>query len=221
MPRDSAYDIHPDQLLKAYTLGYFPMGRRRDDPAVVWVLPDLRGVLLLERARAPKKLKRLLRREPFNVTVNAAFGEVLRACAAAAPGREDTWINAPIEEVYGELHRLGRAHSVECWRNGALVGGLYGVSIGGAFCGESMFSSADNASKVAFLHLVARLKFGGYRLLDTQFFTPHLAQFGVEEMSDADYQIELARALEVEANFFLAPAYLSTTTVLQSITHTS
>lgn len=221
MPRDSANDISPDQLLKAYTLGYFPMGRRRDDPNVVWVLPDIRGVLILDRATAPKKLRKLIAAEPFDVRVNTAFSEVIDACAAPAKGREETWINDPIDEVYRELHAHHYAHSVECFKDGVLVGGLYGVAIGGVFCGESMFSRADNASKVALAYLIARLKLGGFRLLDTQFHTTHLAQFGVEEMSNDDYQSELAAALEIPGDFLKAPAYLSTMTVLQSITQTS
>ena len=221
MPRDSASEILPDQLLKAYTLGYFPMGRKRADPSVVWVLPDLRGVLLLDDARAPKKLKRLVAREPFEVRINTAFHDVLLGCAEPAPGREETWINDPIEEVYCELHRLGFAHSVECWKDGALVGGLYGVAIGGAFCGESMFSRVDNASKVAMVHLIARLKLGGFRMLDTQFYTEHLSQFGVEEMPNEDYQGLLAEAINLDADFLRAPDQLSTTSVLQSITQTS
>ncbi|MBI1365393.1 MAG: leucyl/phenylalanyl-tRNA--protein transferase [Alphaproteobacteria bacterium] len=221
MARDSAHDIHPDQLLKAYTLGYFPMGRRRDDPKVVWVLPDVRGVLRLENARAPRKLRQLIAREPFEVKADAAFGEVIAACAAPGAGREETWINDPIEQVYRELHRLGYAHSVECYKDGELVGGLYGVAIGGIFCGESMFSRADNASKVALVYLIARLKMGGFRLLDTQFHTEHLAQFGVEKMADADYQRALAEHLSAPADFSKAPDYLSIVSVLQSITQTS
>lgn len=221
MARDSAHDILPDQLLKAYTLGYFPMGRRRDDPRVVWVLPDVRGVLLLEKARAPKKLKRFIAREPFDVRIDAAFSEVVRACAAPGKGREETWINDPIEEVYCELHRLGYAHSVECWREGRLVGGLYGVAIGGVFCGESMFSREENASKVAMAYLIARLKAGGFRVLDTQFPTTHLAQFGVEEMPNEDYLAVLAECIALDADFLAAPAHSSTTSVLQSITQTS
>lgn len=221
MPRDSVNDISPDQLLKAYTLGYFPMGRRRDDPHVVWVLPDVRGVLLLDKATAPKKLRKLIAAEPFEVKINTAFSDVIAACAAPAKGREETWINNPIDEVYRELNRHGFAHSVECFRDGVLVGGLYGVAIGGVFCGESMFSRADNASKVALAYLIARLKLGGFMLLDTQFHTNHLAQFGVEEMSNEVYQRELAAALGITGEFLKAPAYLSTTTVLQSITQTS
>ncbi|MEE2692859.1 MAG: leucyl/phenylalanyl-tRNA--protein transferase [Pseudomonadota bacterium] len=221
MPRDSADSIDPDQLLKAYTLGYFPMARRRDDAAVVWVLPDVRGVLELERARLPKKLRRLMARDPFEIRIDEGFASVVRACAAPAPGRRETWINDPIEEVYCELHRLGYAHSVECYEDGTLVGGLYGVALGGAFCGESMFSRRDNASKIAMAHLIGRLKLGGFTLLDTQFHTPHLAQFGVAEMANEEYQERLTDCLSAEADFYRAGSSLSTISVLQSITQTS
>ncbi|MGE0409105.1 MAG: leucyl/phenylalanyl-tRNA--protein transferase [Amphiplicatus sp.] len=221
MPRDSAHSIDPDQLLKAYTLGYFPMGRRRDDPKVVWVLPDIRGALDLEKARLPRRLRKFIASEPFEIRVDTAFHEVIRACAAPAPGREETWINDPIEEVYCELHRFGFAHSIECWREERLVGGLYGVALGGVFCGESMFSAETNASKVALAFLIARLKRGGFALLDTQFYTPHLSQFGVTEMTDKDYQARLAEALNAPADFYGAGSSWSTTTVLQSITQMS
>lgn len=221
MPRDAANEILPDQLLKAYTLGYFPMGRRRDDPNVVWVLPDMRGVLILDNARLPRKLKRLIAREPFEIRIDTAFRSVIRACAEPAQGREETWINDPIEAVYCELHNEGYAHSVECWREDALVGGLYGVAIGAAFCGESMFSRQTNASKVALAYLIARLKLGGFRMLDTQFYTGHLAQFGVMEITNARYQKLLAECINQDADFFRAPRQLSTGSVLQSITQTS
>lgn len=221
MPRDSAYRIDPDDLLKAYTLGYFPMARSRREESVVWVLPDIRGVLPLGEARAPKRLLRTLKQEPFEIRVNTRFSDVIAGCARRAGGREDTWINHAIEEAYLELHRAGFAHSVECWRQGRLVGGLYGVSIGGVFCGESMFSLERDASKIAMLHLIARLKATGFSLLDTQFHTPHLAQFGVRECPDTDYQSLLAGLLGVRADFLGLPAQLSTLTVLQSTTQTS
>lgn len=201
MARDSANDIDVDQLLKAYTLGYFPMGRRRADPKSVWVLPDERGVLLLEAACAPKKLRRFAAKAPFEIRVDADFAGVIRACAAAAPGREETWINAPIETAYAELFRRGYVHTVECWRDGALVGGLYGVALGGVFCGESMFSRVSGASKVALLSLIERLKRGGFMMLDAQFPTPHLAQFGVRPMPNEEYQALLKKALAIPARF--------------------
>lgn len=221
MPRDSAHAIDPDELLKAYTLGYFPMGRRRGDPKTVWVLPDERGVLLLENARAPKKLMRLIARAPFEIRIDHDFAAVIEACASPAPGREETWINDPIDEVYRELHRRGFAHSVECYADGALVGGIYGVALGGVFCGESMFSIADNASKIALAHLIWRLKEGGFRLLDAQFPTAHLSQFGVAPMANAAYQALLAEAINLDADFLRASPHPPTSTVLQSITQTS
>jgi leucyl/phenylalanyl-tRNA--protein transferase len=221
MARDSAHDIDPDQLLKAYTLGYFPMARRRSDAHVVWVLPDHRGVLDLDQARAPRKLRKLIAAAPFEVSVNRDFAAVIAACAEPGPGREDTWINDSIHQVYRELHRLGFAHSVECYENGELVGGLYGVAVGEIFCGESMFSRRTNASKVALAHLIARLKHGGFKVLDTQFHTEHLAQFGVVEMPDADYQVLLAAHARRPADFLKGPLQLPAATVLQSITQTS
>ena len=221
MPRDSASSIDPDELLKAYTLGYFPMARSRRDDAVVWVLPDMRGILPLEETRAPRRLLRTLRSEPFEIRVDTAFAAVIGACARKSKGRPDTWINAAIEDAYLELHRTGFAHSVECWRDDRLVGGLYGVALGGVFCGESMFSIERDASKIALLHLMARLKLAGFQLLDTQFHTPHLAQFGVRECPDTDYQLMLERYLKVKADFRAAPDQLSMLTVLQSMTQTS
>ena len=221
MPRDSASRIDPDDLLKAYTLGYFPMARSRRDDNAIWVLPDMRGVLPLDEARAPRRLLRTLKSEPFEVTVDSAFAAVISACAAKSKGREDTWINGVIEDAYLDLHRMGFAHSVECRREGKLVGGLYGVAIGAVFCGESMFSSMRDASKIALLHLIARLKLAGFRLLDTQFHTPHLAQFGVMECPDTDYQKMLSQLIGVRADFRAPPDQLSTLTVLQSITQTS
>jgi leucyl/phenylalanyl-tRNA--protein transferase len=221
MPRDAATSIDPDILLKAYTLGYFPMARSRHDDAPVWVLPQVRGILPLDEARAPTRLQKTLRQGRFDVSVDLSFADVISECARRAKGREDTWINPAIEEVYLELHRAGRAHSIECRRDGRLVGGLYGVTLGAIFCGESMFSRERDASKIAFLHLVARLKLCGFKLLDTQFWTEHLSQFGVRECPDTDYQKMLEQFSSAAADFRAAPAQLSTSTVLQSITQTS
>lgn len=221
MPRDSATAISVDELIKAYRLGYFPMARSREEPHAVWVLPQERGVLPLPQARAPRRLKRFLKTEPFEMRVDTAFAEVINACAAETPARPDTWINDAIIEAYCELHFRGLAHSIECWRERRLVGGLYGVALGAAFCGESMFSRADNASKVAFLHLIARLKAGGFHFIDAQFYNEHLAQFGLVGVPNTDYQTMLEKALSAEADFFAAPDQLSTGRVLQSITQTS
>lgn len=201
MPRGESHDIDPDQLLKAYALGYFPMGRSRDDPKTVWVLPEERGVLLLEKARLPRRLKEFMAKRPFDVRVDEDFSAVISGCAERKPGREETWINAPIEEAYTELFRRGYGHCVACYRDGGLVGGIYGVALGGVFCGESMFSRATNASKVALAHLIDILKEGGFRLLDAQFHTGHLAQFGVEPMPNETYQALLQEALTIQATF--------------------
>ncbi len=221
MPRDPAARIDPDDLLKAYTLGYFPMARTRFDEHVVWVLPDERGVLPLDEARAPRRLLRRLKQAPFEVSINNAFSDVIAACAKSAKGRADTWINHAVEEVFMTLHAAGFAHSVECWREGRLAGGLYGLALGEIFCGESMFSVERDASKIAMLHLIARLKHAGFKLLDTQFFTPHLAQFGVRECPDTDYQSMLGTMLARRADFKKPPLQLSALTVAQSITQTS
>ncbi|WP_339913827.1 leucyl/phenylalanyl-tRNA--protein transferase [uncultured Brevundimonas sp.] len=177
----------PDELLRCYADGVFPMGEDRDDPRVFLVEPDQRGLLPLDRFHIPTRLRRTVRSEIFTVQVDTAFPAVLDACAVAMPGREDTWINAPIRALYLALHARGHAHSIECWRDERLVGGLYGVTLGGAFFGESMFSLERDASKVALVHLVARLKQGGWRLLDTQFLTGHLSQFGAVETPQAAY----------------------------------
>ena len=177
----------PDELLACYARGAFPMGEARDDPRVFLVEPEQRGVLPLDGFHIPARLRRTVRGEPFVVRADTAFAAVLDACAASAPGREDSWINGPIRRLYLELHARGDAHSLECWKDERLVGGLYGVTLGGAFFGESMFSRESDASKVALVHLVARLKRGGWRLLDAQFLTEHLSQFGAVETPQAAY----------------------------------
>ena len=187
----------PQQLLRCYADGVFPMGETRDDPRIFLVEPDQRGVIPLDRFHIPTRLRRTVRGEPFEVRVDTAFADVLDACAAAGAGREDTWINGPIRHLYLELFAGGHAHSIECWRDERLIGGLYGVTLGGAFFGESMFSRQTDASKVALVHLVARLKLGGWTLLDTQFLTGHLARFGAVETPQATYLKMLKPALRV------------------------
>ncbi|MBU1385360.1 MAG: leucyl/phenylalanyl-tRNA--protein transferase [Alphaproteobacteria bacterium] len=177
----------PDELLNCYAKGVFPMGEGRDDPRVFLVEPDQRGVIPLDGFRIPTRLKRTVRSDLFEVRIDTAFAAMLDACAAPGPGREDSWINGPIRRLYAELHACGHARSVECWQGESLVGGLYGVTLGGAFFGESMFSRERDASKVALVHLVARLKRGGWRLLDAQFLTTHLSQFGAVETPQAAY----------------------------------
>lgn len=192
-------------LLKAYSIGIFPMAESRHDPDLHWIDPEQRGILPLDGLHVPRRLKRSIRQEIFDVRCNTAFGEVIRACAKPAENRPDTWINPVIEHLVMELHAMGFAHSVESWRDGELLGGLYGVSLGGCFFGESMFSRAKDASKIALAHLVFRLKKGGFVLLDTQFSTPHLSQFGVVDIARDDYRERLAEAINIPAEFPSAP----------------
>jgi leucyl/phenylalanyl-tRNA--protein transferase len=188
----------PEALLACYARGVFPMAESRDDPRVFIVEPDQRGVIPLEAFHVPSRLRRTVRSEPFDIRINTAFEAVLDGCAAAqGPERDDTWINGPIRRLYSALHAQGFVHSIECWKGERLVGGLYGVSLGGAFFGESMFSRARDASKVALVHLVARLRKGGWTLLDAQFLTDHLSQFGAVETPQAAYLRRLAPALKV------------------------
>ncbi|WP_026479772.1 leucyl/phenylalanyl-tRNA--protein transferase [Ahrensia sp. 13_GOM-1096m] len=193
--------ITPQILLKAYSLGLFPMAEKADDPTIFWVEPEFRGVMPLDAFHIPRSLKKEVRRGTYDITVNQAFDTVVKACAEPAPGREETWINDPIRMLYNELHEIGHAHSVEAWYEDQLVGGLYGVSLGRAFFGESMFSRRTNASKVALVHLVERLKERGFVLLDTQFTNEHLTQFGTIEIPRAEYEVLLEAALEETAEF--------------------
>ena len=192
-------EVTPELLLRAYRVGLFPMAETRRSNRLYWLDPEFRGVLPLDRFHVPRRLLRTVLRGPYEVAVDRDFTAVIAACADAMPGREDTWINRDIERLFGELHRTGHAHSVECREAGTLVGGLYGVSLGGVFFGESMFSTARDASKVALVHLVARLRAGQYRLLDTQFVTSHLQQFGTEEIPRERYKALLAAAVDQPA----------------------
>lgn len=211
-----------DDLIACYRRGVFPMADAREDERLFLVDPEQRGVIPLEAFHVPRRLARTIRADLYDVRIDTAFARTVAACALAAPGRAETWINRSIEQMYGELFLRGLAHSVECWAEGDLVGGLYGVAIGGAFFGESMFSTRRDASKVALAHLVARLRVGGYALLDTQFMTGHLAQFGAEEISRETYRTRLAQALPVEADFYkLAPAAATGAGVLQAISQMS
>ena len=197
--RTAMSTLDPDLLLRAYSVGVFPMASTRDAADVFWVEPKKRGVLPLDGFHLSRSLAKTLRAERFTVTVDTVFGEVVSRCAEATPGRPDTWINPDIEAAYAELHRRGYAHSVETWFEGALVGGLYGVRLGAAFFGESMFSRVADASKVALAHLVARLRAGGFRLLDCQFLTDHLASLGTIEVGREDYVALLDEALGLGA----------------------
>ena len=187
--------LDPDLLLRAYSVGVFPMASTRDADDVFWVEPKKRGVLPLDAFHLSHSLAKTIRSDRYTITVDRAFGEIVSHCAEATARRPDTWINPDIEVAYAELHRRGYAHSVEAWRNGEIVGGLYGVRLGAAFFGESMFSRARDASKVALAHLVARLKVGGFKLLDCQFLTDHLASLGTIEVGRDAYVALLDSAL--------------------------
>ena len=191
----------PNLILDCYRRGVFPMAESRDDPTIFLVDPDKRGIIPLDGLHISRSMKKFLRRTQFSVSFDSCFDRVLSECARAMPGRDETWINAGITYLYMELFKNGDAHSVEIWNGDELVGGLYGVSIGGAFFGESMFSRATNASKMALIKLVERLNAGGYKLLDTQFLTDHLASMGAIEISRDDYHVLLKRALAVDAEF--------------------
>ena len=194
--------LSPDLLLCAYASGLFPMANDRHDPTIHWIDPRRRGVLPLDRFHQPKSLRRVIRRSLFEIRVDSDFAQVIEACAEVRPERPRTWLNDELIALYRTLHRRGYAHSVEAWAGGRLVGGLYGVSLGAAFFGESMFTGMRDASKVALVALVERLRAGGYRLLDTQFVTDHLRQFGAIEIGREQYHRELRRALAAAAVFY-------------------
>jgi len=217
-------NITPELLLSAYMQGIFPMAESADSDDVFWVDPDERGIFPLDQFHVPKKLAKKIKSEPFKVRINTAFQEVMLKCAEPTDNvdRQNTWINKTILTRYNELHEMGYAHSVECWQDQDLVGGLYGVSLNGAFCGESMFHTVTDASKIALVYLVARLKVGGYRLLDTQFVTDQLSQFGAIEISRKEYRARLKEALLVEdSNFYSMSEKADGSTILQSVTQTS
>jgi leucyl/phenylalanyl-tRNA--protein transferase len=201
------------------------MAEAREDERVFLIDPERRGVMPLESFHIPRRLARTVRASPFEIRIDTAFDAVIEACASPTPDRPETWINAPIRHLYRELFGRGLVHTVECWSDDRLVGGLYGVALGGAFFGESMFSTMRDASKIALVHLVRRLIAGGYGLLDAQFMTDHLAQFGAVEMARADYRRALAKALPMQADFYrlapLAGGEAVTAGPLQAITQTS
>jgi leucyl/phenylalanyl-tRNA--protein transferase len=194
-------ELTPDLLLRAYAVGIFPMAESRRDQEIHWIDPEVRGVIPLEAFHVPRRLRRRVRRGDFEVTADTAFPAVIAGCAEPTEHRPDTWINPTIERLYRDLHELGFGHSIECWQHGRLVGGLYGVALGGAFFGESMFSRVPDASKTALTHLVLRLELGGFKLLDTQFTTPHLNQFGATEIRRDQYRHLLAEAVPAAAAF--------------------
>ncbi|WP_421859124.1 leucyl/phenylalanyl-tRNA--protein transferase [Oricola sp.] len=205
MSRDSGdasnRGLTPQILLRAYAAGIFPMADDADDPNIFWVQPDMRGVIPLDSFHVPRSLAKKVRQAPYDIHFNAAFSAVISACAESAENRERTWINRTIRDLYCRLHEMGHAHTVEAWEDGQLVGGLYGVSLGRAFFGESMFSRKTDASKICLVHLVKRLKERGFVLLDTQFTTDHLKRFGAIDVPSEDYETMLEEALGGEAQF--------------------
>ncbi len=194
-------ELTPALLLRAYAVGLFPMAEGADSDAIYWFDPEHRGILPLEAVHVPRRLRRTLRQGKFEIRIDHNVRAVIEACAETTPERGGTWINRAVVEAYSALARQNSAHSVEAWHDNRLVGGLYGVALGGAFFGESMFSRERDASKVALVHLVARLRAGGFSLLDTQFVTDHLARFGAIEVSRAAYRARLLEALQRDADF--------------------
>ena len=214
--------ITPDVILKAYCLGLFPMAESRDDPYLHWIDPDWRGILPFENFHIPRSLRKTVRQGRFDVRCNTDFRSVIKACARPTPKRQDTWINTTIADLFTDLFEMGYAHSIESWDGPDLVGGLYGVAIGGVFFGESMFSRANDASKVAFVDLVARLQKSGFLLLDTQFTNAHLLRFGAIEIPRERYKRLLHKALEQPCQFFTGALSASELEAfLQSRTQTS
>lgn len=195
--------IAPETIIQAYTLGIFPMAASKDAENIQFFQPDIRGVLPIRPPHIPKRLQRLLRKQPFEIHWNQNFPAVIDGCAAPRSDTQDTWINPQIRRLYISLHMLGFAHSVEVYEEGQLVGGLYGVAIGGAFFGESMFSRVSNASKIALCHLMARLRYGNFKLLDAQFVNDHLIQFGIESIDKDDFQKQLEHAINSKASLDL------------------
>ena len=193
--------ITPQILLRAYASGIFPMAEDAGDNSLYWVQPEERGILPLNGFHVPRSLAKKVRRQAFEIRIDSEFEQVMQLCSAQTDNRPSTWINERIIALYRQLHEMGCGHSVECWRDGQLVGGLYGIRIGAAFFGESMFSRATDASKVALVHLVARLKAGGFALLDAQFSNDHLTQFGLVTVSRNEYHLMLEPALAVDAEF--------------------
>jgi leucyl/phenylalanyl-tRNA--protein transferase len=216
MSNRTKFNLTPDVILRAYMLGVFPMAEDVSASELFWVDPETRGVLPLDEFHVPRRLKRSVRNGNYEVRIDTAFKQVMENCRAPKPDRPNSWINDEILYLYCNLAERGHAHSIECWHDEKLVGGLYGVSIGAAFFGESMFSFMRDASKVALVYLVARLKYGGYSLLDTQFNTDHLSQFGVKEVPRGRYHTYLQTALEQPADFYSLPVNASPETVLQA-----
>jgi leucyl/phenylalanyl-tRNA--protein transferase len=203
--RSVALEITPQLVLRAYACGIFPMAEDADDPTLHWIEPNQRGIIPLDAFHVPRRLARTVRADRFIIRVDRDFDAVIAACAGTRPDGDRTWINGRIREIYRQLFDLGHCHTVEVYDGEALVGGLYGLALGAAFFGESMFHTATDASKVALVHLVARLRSGGFRLLDAQFQTEHLAQFGTREISRRHYRTLLDAATAETADFFIWP----------------
>ncbi|MGI9524844.1 MAG: leucyl/phenylalanyl-tRNA--protein transferase [Hyphomicrobiaceae bacterium] len=211
-------EITPEVLLKAYSCGIFPMAESADDPQLFWIEPQARGLLPLSDIKIPRRLVRTIRRHPFNVRVDTDFWGVIDGCAASKPGRTSTWINERIRGLYSDLYEMGHCHTVETWSaDDELVGGLYGVVLGGVFFGESMFSRRRDASKIALVYLCARLIRGQFAMLDTQFVTEHLRQFGAIEIDRVAFQSKLDAALQHQGDFFALPDDVTPDEVLATI----
>ena len=214
---DIVIDITPQVLLKAYSCGIFPMAESEEDAALYWIEPQQRGILLLDQVHVPRRLARTIRQRTYAVRIDTNFEAVIEGCATPSPGRRTTWINRKIRGLYRELFDAGYCHTVETWHGSKLVGGLYGVSLGGAFFGESMFSTARDASKVALVYLCSRLIAGRFSLLDTQFVTEHLRQFGTVEIDRAEFHTLLEKALAHEADFLAMPRNMNSQRILDII----
>jgi leucyl/phenylalanyl-tRNA---protein transferase len=214
---DIMIEITPQVLLKAYSCGIFPMAESAYDPALYWIEPQHRGILPLDQVHVSRRLRRTIRGAEFEVRVDTEFDGVIEGCAASRPGRRSTWINSRIRQLYRELFDLGHCHTVEVWDGTRLIGGLYGVALGGAFFGESMFSVERDVSKIALVHLCGRLIAGGFVLLDTQFVTDHLRQFGTVEVDREEFQTRLEEALKVPTDFHRLPYDLSASEILAQI----
>lgn len=218
---DIMADITPQVLLKAYSCGIFPMAESAQDTTLYWVEPERRGIIELDQVHIPRRLARTIRQKDYEIRVDHNFKAVIEACAEPVEGRQSTWINDRIRELYFQLFKMGHCHTIEVWRDEKLIGGLYGVHLGGAFFGESMFSRARDASKIALVYLIARLNHGGFKLLDTQFITDHLKTFGAKEVNQEEFQRLLEAALPVRADFWGLPASAEPSSVLQLVSQTS
>jgi len=219
--RNTPLEITPQVLLKAYAVGIFPMAESADDPGLYWIEPEQRGIIPLDTFHVPRRLKRTVASGRFEIRIDTDFDAVIEGCAGAVDDRPKTWINGRIRKLYGDLFAMGACHTVETWHDGKLVGGLYGVKLGAAFFGESMFSRERDASKVALVHLVARLRAGGFKLLDAQFTTGHLRQFGAIDVERDAYQAMLEEAVAGSADFYFLAGGGTSDFILQSVSQTS